>query len=591
MKETLYNQRFDDIYFSPEDGLAETRHVFLAGNGLPARWQGHERFTIAETGFGTGLNFLAAWALFEETAAAGAVLDYISFELYPLSVSEIRDALVHWDQALGGRLEKMLGSYPLRVKGFHRIQVTDRVRLTLVFDDVNDALPELVVPRGVDAWFLDGFAPSKNPEMWTGVLYDQMARLSAPGATAATFTVAGHVRRGLEAAGFAVRKAPGFGRKKDMCVARFGTETAPKTKRNDSKRIAVVGGGLAGTACAYVLGRQGAAVTIFEQADRLAAGASGNARGLYNPRFYAQRMAESDFYTASYAQAFRTLSDIAQDHDIGFSPCGALHLLNSPEKDRRFHKLAENGSWHDDHLRLLSPEEASALAGVQIQDKALYLPESGCVSPHDLCHAYARGADIRLHTAAEAIGPGGVNGEAFDAVVIASAIAVKDVPFLSWLPLHTVRGQVSHVPATAVSQGLKTNICYGGYICAPDQDGHMVGSTFQKWLDDTAVKDEDHRDNIARLAAAVPALGGDMEVTGGRAALRTASQDHLPVIGPACDENGQVLDGVYLSTAHGSHGILSSLAGAHLIADMILQNPCSLGAGSIRVLDGKRFIR
>jgi len=575
MRETLYNQRFEDIYFSPEDGLAETRHVFLDGNGLPQRWQGRADFTIAETGFGTGLNFLAAWQLFEETSGPGQTLDYVSFELYPLERDVIEKALLPWRGELGGRLERMLALYPLRIAGFHRLWLNERVSLTLVFDDVNNALPELVALRGVDAWFLDGFAPAKNPQMWTEVLFSEMARLSNEGTTAATFTAAGAVRRGLEAAGFSVEKKRGYGRKRDMTVARFHGKERPFGKSRPQK-VAIIGGGLAGTSCAYVLGKQGYAVTLFEKGRSLASGASGNAMGLYNPRFTAQRGAESDFYAGAFALAVRTLEEITQQHDIAFHKCGALHLVNSPEKEKRFRMLCGNWGWHEDHLRYLAPQEVSAQAGIVLDQDALFLPDSGQVSPRALCEAYAADADVRFE-AAENI------DRQFDAVIVANGVAAKDFPALSWLPLHTVRGQISAAAASAQSEKLACNICYGGYIGAPCHGMHMVGSTFQKWLSDTDVKDEDHRDNLEKLAAAVPALG-QLQVTGGRAALRTTSPDHFPVIGAAGDN-------LYVSTAHGSHGILSTLAGAHLIADMMAERPYSLPRRSAAQLDGARFLK
>lgn len=590
-REAPYNQRFGDIYFSPEDGVAETRHVFLQGNNLPERWTGRSCFTIAETGFGTGLNFLAAWALFEETAGPGQVLDYISFEKYPLSPGEIRAMLegIAAPAGLSARLDTLLDSYPLRVPGFHRVLLNGRVRLTLIFDDVNDALPDLDVPRGVDAWFLDGFAPSKNPEMWTDALFSEMARLSHAGTSAATFTVAGAVRRGLDAAGFSVEKKQGFGRKKDMTVAVFRNGAPSAADGFDPKRIAVVGGGLSGTACAYVLGLQGLSVTLFEKADRLAAGASGNRTGLYNPRFSALREAESDFYTSSYAQAVRTLRLISKKHDVSFSPCGALHLVNSPEKDKRFRSLCAAWGWHEDHARLLSAAQASDIAGIELVHDALYLPESGSVCPEALCRAYADGMDVRLGaevTQLEREDAGWrVNGDMFDAVVLACA----DGPCLSGycpaLPVHTVRGQVSIVRETGYSARLKCALCYGGYLAPSAQGEHVLGATFQPWLDGTDIRDDDHRANLDRLAQAVPALASGLEVTGGRAALRVAAKDRFPVIGAA----GKAYPGLFISTAHGSHGILSALSGAHLLSDRICRSPASLPRRCAGKLDPARF--
>ena len=214
------SKEFDDVYFSEVNGLAETEHVFLKGNHLPKNWEGKERFVIAETGFGTGLNFLATWKLFEEMAGDEQKLDFVSFEKFPLDGEEIYAALQRWDGEFDKYLKGMLSVYPILVPGFHRVVLSDRVQLTLIVDDVNDGLEQL--DAEVDAWFLDGFKPSSNPDMWSDKVFSEMARLSREGTTFATFTVAGGVRRGLADAGFSVQKVPGFGSKRDMSIGVFG---------------------------------------------------------------------------------------------------------------------------------------------------------------------------------------------------------------------------------------------------------------------------------------------------------------------------------------------------------------------------------
>jgi tRNA 5-methylaminomethyl-2-thiouridine biosynthesis bifunctional protein len=218
-KGAIRSKEFDDVYFSTEDGLAETRHVFLDGNDLPAAWAVKQVFLIAETGFGTGLNFLAAWKLFNETAAPGQALNFISFEKYPLSIADIESALQHWIPSEFAReFAAFKERYPQSLSGTHDLKMADNVHLRLIFDDVNKALPAL--SEQVDCWFLDGFKPASNPEMWSLTVFENMVRLSKPGASFATFTAAGFVRRGLRDAGFDVRKVKGFGLKRDMLVGR-----------------------------------------------------------------------------------------------------------------------------------------------------------------------------------------------------------------------------------------------------------------------------------------------------------------------------------------------------------------------------------
>lgn len=215
MSVPLRSEIFDDVYFCTENGLAETQHVFLAGNGLPGLWDGVEHFTVFETGFGTGLNFLALWSLFEETASSGQSLDFVSFERYPLGPETIRTALSDWAEELGPeRLEIFLKEGG---RNFEALRPNGGiVRLRVIEGDINETLPVFQPERPVDAWFLDGFSPAKNPQMWGDLLYENMARLSRPGTRCATFTAAGAVRRGLTQVGFQVEKSPGFGKKRHM---------------------------------------------------------------------------------------------------------------------------------------------------------------------------------------------------------------------------------------------------------------------------------------------------------------------------------------------------------------------------------------
>lgn len=203
--------RFDDPYFSLEDGLAETRHVFLDGNDLPARFR--EGFHVAELGFGTGLNLLATWAAWRASGTQGA-LRYTSFEAFPMALYDMETALAAFPE---------LGELPAALLSAMRAGGTEHdlgdVHLTLIVGDARRTLPTW--GGQADAWFLDGFSPAKNPELWNADLMAEVAAHTAPGGTAATYTAAGFVRRGLEAAGFAVTRIPGYGRKRHMTQARL----------------------------------------------------------------------------------------------------------------------------------------------------------------------------------------------------------------------------------------------------------------------------------------------------------------------------------------------------------------------------------
>ncbi|HYE71387.1 MAG TPA: tRNA (5-methylaminomethyl-2-thiouridine)(34)-methyltransferase MnmD, partial [Aquabacterium sp.] len=212
---------YGDVYHPRAGAWAQAEHVFLRGNGLPERWCGQRRFTVLETGFGLGNNFLATWQAWRVSPRRPARLDFVSIEKHPLS----RDDLAHAHQGRHARdvrplADALLEAWPPLTPDIHTLLFDDgRVRLLLVFADVAQALPELVA--GVDAFYLDGFAPDRNPQMWDARVLSRLARLAAPGATVATWSVAHDVREGLSAAGFTVERAPGFGGKRGMTVGRF----------------------------------------------------------------------------------------------------------------------------------------------------------------------------------------------------------------------------------------------------------------------------------------------------------------------------------------------------------------------------------
>ncbi len=220
-----YSIDFNDVYFNSENGLQETEYVFIAHNQLQQRFSAPNltNFTIVETGFGTGLNFLAVCALWLETAPIHATLRYFGIEKAPLSLSDLKRAHQLWPQFASLSCE-LVAEYSTVQTGCNVFTMAaSRIQLTLWLNDINDALPNLQIADAcwVDAWLLDGFAPTKNADMWSINVFTQMARLSNLNTTFATFTSAGNVRRGLQAAGFKVTKQKGFGKKREMLSGIF----------------------------------------------------------------------------------------------------------------------------------------------------------------------------------------------------------------------------------------------------------------------------------------------------------------------------------------------------------------------------------
>lgn len=585
MAEIPYSNHFDDIYFDVENGLEESRHVFLRQNHLPHAWQDRQKFIICETGFGTGLNFLCTWTEFEATTKPNQHLHYYSFEKYPLSQVEIQKYLAHWSREFDGRLEKLLSEYPLRVGGWHTLRVSPQVTLTLIFDDVNRALPDLNIC--VDCWFLDGHAPAKNPDMWSENVFQHIGRLSRTGTRCATFTAAGIVKRGLSDVGFTVTKAIGYGRKRDMIVGIFEHKKESLTSAPiHPQKIAVIGGGIAGASLAHALHQKGGHVTIFEKKG-LASGGSGNSIGLCNPRITFNRGHEADFYSSAFSNAHKLFKKISGHYDIGFHGCGNLHTVTDNQKEKRFQGFVGNWGWHPDHAHILNPDLSSDIAGIKLNHSNLYLPDAGMVSPKKLTDFLANSASLILYDVITIEKNGNnwrVSNSDFDVVILAGGFDVLKFSMAGHLPLQKIRGQITKVTVGEIYKKLKVSLSYGGYSSVAMNGEAIIGSTFQHWIDTDTLRPEDDDDNINKLKSIAPELTNGLMVSGGRASFRCAAKDRTPVIG---EIDG--FDNLYISTAHGSHGILSSLMGAEFLSAKIVGEPNILPISVEKALSPNRF--
>lgn len=599
---------FDDVYFSRAGGADETDYVFLQQNRLETRWRALDPnhpglFTLAETGFGTGLNFLAAWNLWRNTAPPGWRLLFLSAECLPLDRNDLIRALAQWPE-YRGLAEPLIAAWPPRLPGFHRRDVGGGVSLQLLYGDAADTFAALrdsradAVPAGfaVDAWFLDGFAPAKNPGMWSEPLFATIGRLSRPGTTFATFTAAGAVRRGLRDAGFAVEKVAGFGAKREMlrgdwcgpnalddngptsaidywAAPRPPEQTAtstqaevqtveeagfppaqaspsPPTLRKHQPVIAVIGGGLAGTHTARALAERGRQVVLLERETTLAAGASGNPQGVLYTRLSPQVATLSRFALASYQHAiahyrqrFRQGELQAGDGDL----CGVLQLTQT---ESEWAKLRDAFDGHGEWVRFLEAEQASALAGCTVTAGALWLPHAGWLAPVRICarntdhpsidvrldcavkELEQTGQGWRLHTAHGDIGAA--------AVVIATAHDSHRLPPTAALPLKPIRGQITRLPEHLLDEKPRCVICHDGYL-APAADGITCGATFDLHDGETAMRAADHRRNLEQQAAALPRLLAqpptriDTATLDGRVGFRATTPDYLPLVGGVPD--------------------------------------------------------
>ncbi len=588
---TPISTRHEDSYFMRGQGLAESLQVFIEANALPERFgrlRAGQILSIGETGFGTGLNMLLAARCFLDHAKPGTCLHLQSAELHPLAKADLARALAGWPQ-LKTLSQRLLNDYPAPVPGWHRIDLATNISLTLMFGDATEQWQQACEP--IDAWFLDGFAPARNPDMWQSALFKSLAARSSPGATLSSFTAAGHVRRGLVEAGFEVWREPGFGRKRHRLCGRMPGDPVARCSRQG--QAIVVGAGLAGSTSARALADRGWKVTVIDPAPP-ASGASGNHCGVVYSTPSAHMTAQNRFYQTSLLAAIRWF----RAYDFPSEPDqGRLDgIVLKPHDARSSAKLAdalESKAWPPS---LFSRKQ-----------NFYQMHAGGYLRPAAWCHhllAHPAISQLRAHVIEVQAGanPGVKLGDgrslSCDAAVVATAANVRELPGMSWLPISIIRGQLSHIAATEASSRWTQPICHAGYL-TPALDGlHCVGATYDRQRTEPLLDSADDAVNMRQLAEQLPdhhaALGGDQaRIVSSRAALRCQSPDRLPLAGIAPDPGfipHRELENVYLNTAHGSRGITHTPLCAELLADTISQRPVSVEPEIRQALAPERFV-
>lgn len=575
---TPRSRRFDDIYFSSVDGLEESRVVYLAGCGLPDAWRGRRRFTIGELGFGTGLNVLAAVALWSRTRPGpDACLHLFSVEAHPLSPADAARALARWPE-LGALAPRLLSAWPSRPGVFARIEWPEHGVILDVA--TSDAARALAAWRGrADAWFLDGFSPAKNPEMWSPELMAALARRSAPGARAASFTVAGSVRRALEAAGFEVVKAKGFGRKSERLEARLsGVPTGEPPPRCPA---AVVGAGIAGAALARALRRLGRPVRVFD-ALGAGAGASGNRAALVAPRLDAGFGVSARLSAQAFVRAVRIYREevpeaVLQD--------GVTHLARSPADPGRFEKISSWSDYPHGWLTPLSPGETAFRLGEAEGPSALDVPAGLTLSPARVLGPWLGRVEHEAIATIEVLEDGfrllradGGSVLETDVVCIASGWAAEALA--GPLGLRPVRGQLTFAPR----EGPSPPASNGGVYVAPAPGGVVFGATHERGASDAGARPEDDLANLAGLETLRPKLADSLRRAPfeGRAGVRGTTPDHLPLAGALGETGPHLLAGL------GGRGFLFAPLIAEYVAARALGTPSPLPAEFEARLDPRR---
>ncbi|MBY9066274.1 FAD-dependent 5-carboxymethylaminomethyl-2-thiouridine(34) oxidoreductase MnmC [Hyphomonas sp. WL0036] len=573
---------FGDVYFSVEDGLSETRTVFLKGCGLPEAWAGRRQFTVAETGFGTGLNFLALWQMWRSHRPGPAArLSFVSFEAFPLRAEDAARAFEAWPE-LRPFSDQLLARWPGPVRGVRHIAFDeDGIELILHLGDIAETLP--ASRFAADAWFLDGFSPAKNTGMWAGDIFPLIAARSAPGARAATFTVAGDVRRGLAAAGFDVRKAEGHGRKRQRLEAVLPGEGQ---QAGATSRVAILGAGIAGATIAARLARAGIEAVVFDPAPGVASGASGNPLALMMPRLDVGETAEAKLLIDAYlaAREFYAGMPGAEMTDVRQAPRNEAEV-------KRFAKLLA-----DPPLPL---EDLEAISGGGLLHKRALI-----LRPRQIVEGLLQGANLRLGSGVTVdLAQRRVNGEAFDAIVLSGGMAIRNL--LPGVELTGRQGQVEHLTGAVTAP--PSAMASGTYAIALGEE-RLWGATFEPAgpEDSSEVSDAARAENLKGLEMLNPwwvheARRGEAV---SRASVRATTPDRLPLIGQAPDAGAienlwdgkserdvwPALPNVYVAGGYGSRGFTWAPWAAGAILAELLGAPLPADLPSLRAVDPARQI-
>jgi len=644
---------FGDVYFSHADGLAETRHVFLEHNQLPERLAHlapKQCFTIAELGFGTGLNLLATWQLWRQLRGTypqltTARLHFITTEKFPIPLADLTQILALWGERapeLMAFIKPLLAAYPPLIAGCHRLNFSyDNLTVDMWLGDAAESLSKLALDHFnqhtpyIDAWFLDGFAPSCNSTLWADSIFAQMQRLSRPHTTAATYSCAGIVKRGLREHGFQIKKVRGFGRKREMLTA-IMTNTESSDLANDNKscnnksheakqettdstfdNTVVIGAGVSGLLTAWSLANRGITVTLLDKSAPLA-GASGNPRALLAPKMTPMHHVDEHLHTIGYLYSGRLYRDLNQTAvQLNTAPVleltGALDLLIKTNIGTE--QIAD---YPDEMATTLSHEQAQITSGLKEQNLSenLYLPQSGLVNPqalkdiiltHPLIH-FQQLEVTKINETEQQVRIEGID-ENRNTVTITTDNLVICAAFESYqldervFDCRKIRGQLSWFTPTVeqLAKLPKIPLKYSGY-CTPftaqADDGQLndviecspqflLGASFIRNDTDTDIREEEHQISRDKLVTAIPELASVVptNISGwqGRAGIRTQTPDYHPIVGQLIDS-----ERVWVMSAMGAKGYAIAPLCAEALVDMMLGSFTPLSTAMLARLSPNR---
>ena len=577
---------FDDVYYHSqqpfiENGLKETEYLFIQQNQLEQRWKALSKkdtnngvFVIGETGFGTGLNFLTACDLWLKTAPKNWRLQFISTEIRPIAATDLKTIHKGWS-VFSELSTQLLEQYPVLTPGVHLVSLAEgRIQLLLMLGEANHMLESIAQSpqsflasyqkKSVDAWFLDGFAPTKNPDLWSDEIFKTVASLSNEKTTFATFTCASKVRKGLINVGFEVSKFEGFGSKRESLKGRFNGQNNPQAitsthwhldqspNQKNQRDVIVIGAGIAGCSAAAALNKRGYKVTVVDRHKSVASEGSGNLQAVVYPKLSRQNDALPRINLSAMELASRYYKTY-WEQGLG-EQCGVMLLPDSDQSSENLKLIAERYAEHKDLVYQIDNQQICSISGLPLEaQQGLFFPNLGWLPPKELCQKILQENNIALITAdvdqiqycsdnhqwtlknqqAETITSG-------ETLVIATAYESPNFPQTDFLSVNQLRGQVSHIPSENAINDLKTVICGKGYIAPTSQGVQSCGATYNKDLPSTALREQDHIANLQMLSNTDQGIASAINIDKpeqleGRANFRCTTNDYLPIVGAVPD--------------------------------------------------------
>lgn len=645
-----FSPDFNDIYFDTSKGCSQSEQVFIENNNIPDVWQNFNEaeFVIVETGFGSGLNFLLTlhkFSHFKQQHSSSLKVHFISTEKYPMKSEDLQQSLSLWPK-LANLSNELLRQYKVNVHQQTLCFCQGDVKLTLLFNDATQGLSEYIeehnlhAKRFVDAFFLDGFAPSRNPEMWNAALFTQLATMAKHNASLGTFTVAGFVRRGLIDVGFKAVKqkhATELDQEKTESIkARFiglrqgkplnGFKVRRKTE--SSQHATIIGGGLASACAALSLAKKGIKVVVLCKDHTIAQGASSNAIGAVYPLLHQTRDSISEFYQQGFECSLALFNQLLNDgysFSHGFN--GLIDVCYKEPLQKRLLKFSQLATWPTDLIRPITAEQVNLESGIGVNYPGLLMPRAGWVSPPELVAAILQAAkdtgNVKVKTQRQLLS---VKSIADDRWLITTNKGQKQVQNLIFctgadslgiealneLPLSLVRGQVSQVETNKHISALKTVLCHKGYLTPANNGLHCIGATFDKDDDNIEQRRQDDQYNLDMLKSCLGDLGKWQveNVKSSKARLRCCTPDHLPMVGRLpnialhthtyqhlgkdknwhYDEPAPLKNGLYVLTGLGARGLCSAPLLAEILAAEICNDDYPVTEEMLFNLSPNRFI-